>query len=91
MIQLLSMQHVVRSVEVLLIFVLNNGADINISHFQIMSIFFYLACENGHEIIVQLLLDYGVDKNLKTREGSYTLAIAYQNGSDGIQNLLQRI
>lgn len=56
-----------------------------------MSIFFYLACENGHEIIVQLLLDYGVEKNLKTRDGSYTLAIAYQNGSDGIQNLLQRI
>lgn len=73
MIQLLSMQHVVRSVEVLLIFVLNNGADINISHFQIMSIFFYLACENGHEIIVQLLLDYGVDKNLKKQETDHIL------------------
>lgn len=72
---------------------LNNEAAVNILRSSDHTSPLYLACENGHESSAKLLLvlDNGADRNLKTTNGLSSLAIAYQNGNNGIQKLFQNI
>lgn len=72
---------------------LNNEAAVNILRSSDHASPLYLACKNGHESIAKLLLvlDNGADRNLKTTNGLSSLAIAYQNGNNGIQKLFQNI
>lgn len=70
---------------------LNNGVAVNILRSSDHASPLYLACKNGHESIAKVLLDNGADRNLKSREGLFPLAIGYQNENNGIQKLFQNI
>lgn len=48
----------------------------------------YVACQNGHEHIVKLLLSYGANINLCTENGVSPLCIAYQQEHESIVELL---
>lgn len=48
----------------------------------------FIACLNGHEGIVQRLLDNGADINLCTDNGYCPLTIAIRSGFDNIVKLL---
>lgn len=42
----------------------------------------FIACQNGHESTLQLLLNNGADSNLCLEDGTSPLYIACQNGHD---------
>ncbi|XP_062579236.1 uncharacterized protein LOC134241175 [Saccostrea cucullata] len=51
----------------------------------------YIACQNGHESTLQLLLNNGADINLCKNDGASPLYIACQNGHDStVQPLLNK-
>ncbi|XP_052706711.1 uncharacterized protein LOC128182140 [Crassostrea angulata] len=73
-----------KTVEVLL----KNGADINISCIVHGDGPLFLACQNGYESTVNLLLRKRPNVNACTNDGSSPLYIACQNGHDGTVLLL---
>ena len=49
---------------------------------------FIMACQNGHEAIVSLLLEKGADVNAKNNDGWTPLHWASENGHEAIVSLL---
>ena len=60
--------------------ILHNGANVNLYH-GTGDHYLYVACQKGHNCVIQFLLDNGADVNLCNNEGLNLLSIACENGN----------